>query len=448
MQAAVRSYTTMGIALVGASVVAVSPMAPPLPHVQTPVLNVSSVAVELSALSNPIAQWTQLVQTALSNVGQLGETVAASPAPILGQVVTNQVASAQVLAQFALAFGQGFVQELGNTPGEFQAAIQQIASGDITNGLVALFNAATGPVTVPLLNVILFSSLGNELAGVLQKPFANLSAAVNVLTTPFNVLPLVLTPLNLVQNLIDVVGPRAEAMAAAVKQGDPAAFANAIIGLAPALMGAIVNGDPTLPPSQGAGLLGPFGPVAAVLTLAQQVANAIKPTTTVASSLAANELPATSAKLVTLDGASPAKNVGALALTKIAAIATAEASAKTVTVDPASPAKDVNAVAPTAIGAAATPEASAAAGTAVGAQASDQDQASAKLKTGTSATKPSRVNPAKDVSDGIRKALKHVGDGSTNTAAGIGAKSSRTSTGNSKSSAGGSNGGGKHRADK
>jgi hypothetical protein len=441
MQAAVRSYKTMGVALVGASVVAVSPMAPPLPHVQVPALNVSSVAVELSALSNPITQWAQMVQTTLSNIEQLGQTAIANPAPILGQVVTNQVASAQVLAQVAQAFGQGFVEELGNTPGEFQAAFQQIDSGDITNGLVSLFNAATGPVLVPVLNIFLFSSLGTELMGVLQKPFDNLAAAANVLTTTNNLLPLLLSPLNLVQSLADVVGPRAEAMVAAVQQKDPEAFANAIIGLAPALVGAFINGDPTYLPSQGAGLFGPGGPLAAIQTLAQQVAKAITPATTAKSFVAANELPAASAKLVTLDAASPAKNVGALALTKIAAIAAPAAAAKTVTVDPALPAKDVNAVATTATSGAATSEASAATGTAVGAQAEPG-------KTGTTATKPSRVNPAKDISDGIRKALKHVGDGSTNAAAGIGAKSSSTSTGNSKSSAGRSNGGGKHRANK
>jgi hypothetical protein len=397
MQAAVRSYTTMGVALVGASVVAVSPMAPPLPHVHLPAVNVSSVAVELSALSNPITQWAQLVQTALSNIGPLGQTVNANPAPILGQVVTNQVASAQVLAQVAQTFGEAFVGELGNTPGELQAAFQQIASGDVVGGVTSVYNAAAGPLLDALYSLY-GTPIGDELTTVLQQPAANLSAAVNVLTTTNNLLPLLLTPLNIGQNLTDVVGPTAQALVDAVKQGDPAAFANALIGLAPALVGAIINGDPLTQASQGTGLLGPEGPLAAIQTLAQQVAKAITPATTAKSYVA--KLPAASAKLVTLDAASPAKNVGTLALTKTAA--------------PAAPA------------AIAAPTAAAAAG----------------------ATKPSRLNPTKDVSGGNRKASKHVGDGSTDAAAGVGAKSSNTSTTDSKSSAGGSNGGGKHRAGK
>jgi hypothetical protein len=398
MQAAVRSYKTMGVAIVGASVVAVSPMAPPLPHIQMPALNVSSVAVELSALSNPITQWGQMVQTTVSNLLQLAQTENANAFPILGQVVTNQAASAQVLAQVAQAFGEGALQELGNTPGEFQAAYQQLASGDITNGLVSLFNAATGPVLVPILNMFLFSSLGTELTGVVAKPFDNLAAAVDVLTTPNNLLPLILTPLNLVQNVIDAVGTRAEAVVAAVQQKDPEAFANALIGLAPALIGAVINGDPTLPAYQGNGLLGPSGTVAAIQTLAQQIANAIAPAKTLTSSLAVNELPTTSAKLVALNVASPAKAVGALAPTKIAAPA---ATATTVT-----------------------------------------------TATVTTAATPSRLHPAKGVSDGIRKASKHAADGSTTAAAGTGVKSSSTGTAGSKSNAGGSNGGGKHRASK
>jgi hypothetical protein len=423
MQAAVRSYKTMGVALVGASVIAVSPMAPPLPHVHLPALGVSSVAVKLSALSDPIEQWVQLLQASLSNVEQLGQTVVANPAPVLGQVVTNQVASAQVLAQVAQGLGQGFVQQLVATPGELQAAFQQLASGDIPDGLNAVLSAVTGPLIVPLLNVFLFSPLGTEFTNVLQQPFANLSAAVNVLTNTNNLLPIILSPFNIAQNMTDAVSVSAQAMVAAVNQGNIAAFASAVIGLAPALVGAIINGSPLAAASEGEGLLGPQGPLAAVLSMAQQVAKAITPATTVAASFAANALPATSAKLVTLDAASPTTDVGALAITKIAATA---APAKTVTVDPASPAKDVNAVAPTATGAAATPEASAA----------------------TTATKPSRLNPTKDVSDGIRTASKHDGHGPTNAAAGNGAEHSSTSKGGSKASAGGSNGGGKHRADK
>ena len=49
MNAAVRPYATAGVALVGASVIAISPLTPPMPDAQALQRSVSSVSVELSA---------------------------------------------------------------------------------------------------------------------------------------------------------------------------------------------------------------------------------------------------------------------------------------------------------------------------------------------------------------------------------------------------------------
>ena len=106
MQAAVRSYRTMGVALVGASVVAVSPMAPPLPHVQAVERAVSSAGVELDALVNPIEQWVQVLQAAGANLGTIAQTIIDNPTPILSQVIANQTAYAQ-------QFGANFQTDVG-----------------------------------------------------------------------------------------------------------------------------------------------------------------------------------------------------------------------------------------------------------------------------------------------------------------------------------------------
>ncbi len=60
MNAAVRPYATAGVALVGASVIAISPLAPPMPDLQAVQRSVSSVGVELSAAVNPIENWIQV----------------------------------------------------------------------------------------------------------------------------------------------------------------------------------------------------------------------------------------------------------------------------------------------------------------------------------------------------------------------------------------------------
>src|ERR1700742_4980926 len=54
--AAVRPHAAAGIALLGAGVIAVSPLAPPMPHIQAVERAVSSARVELDAMVNPIEQ--------------------------------------------------------------------------------------------------------------------------------------------------------------------------------------------------------------------------------------------------------------------------------------------------------------------------------------------------------------------------------------------------------
>jgi hypothetical protein len=54
MHAAVRPYATAGVALVGASVIAVSPIVPPLPDV-----HVHNPAAQLAVLADPFHAYKQ-----------------------------------------------------------------------------------------------------------------------------------------------------------------------------------------------------------------------------------------------------------------------------------------------------------------------------------------------------------------------------------------------------
>ena len=93
MQHAVRSSLTTGVALIGAGVIAVSPVThQPLPDLHLPAFHAS--AVQLTAQVNPITQWGQIITEALQNTKGLVTEVIADPAPVLGQVVRNQIASA------------------------------------------------------------------------------------------------------------------------------------------------------------------------------------------------------------------------------------------------------------------------------------------------------------------------------------------------------------------
>ena len=96
MEVASRPYAAGGIALVAASVIAVSPIAPPLPDVHLP--NPAQVArsVELAAATTSV-DLGQVLQQAVTNAQALLDTIRANPTPILSQIVRNQATTLQSL---------------------------------------------------------------------------------------------------------------------------------------------------------------------------------------------------------------------------------------------------------------------------------------------------------------------------------------------------------------
>ena len=102
MQVASRPYATAGIALVGASVIAVSPIAPPLPdiHVPSPAQVVRSVELTAEQLAaDTVISYPQVFQEAVTNLQAILKTAAANPTPIMSQVLANQVARSRRLPQ-------------------------------------------------------------------------------------------------------------------------------------------------------------------------------------------------------------------------------------------------------------------------------------------------------------------------------------------------------------
>ena len=85
MHTALRPYMTTGVALVGASVIAVTPISPPPAEIHMPAPRVSSASVELTAAFDPITAYTQLFTNTFNNLVGLGGEVLADPAPILRQ---------------------------------------------------------------------------------------------------------------------------------------------------------------------------------------------------------------------------------------------------------------------------------------------------------------------------------------------------------------------------
>ncbi|BCI51567.1 hypothetical protein NIIDNTM18_08450 [Mycolicibacterium litorale] len=88
MHTSVRPFATAGAALVGASAIAISPLVatPSLPDVK-----VANPAVHLSAAVDPIEAWLQVFDTSSLNLGNLADAWMQAPAPVLQQVIANQL---------------------------------------------------------------------------------------------------------------------------------------------------------------------------------------------------------------------------------------------------------------------------------------------------------------------------------------------------------------------
>ncbi|MBU9767146.1 hypothetical protein FR943_25360 [Mycobacterium sp. TNTM28] len=117
MEMRLRPYATAGIALVGAGVIAVTPVAPP-----PTVTQVSSAAVDLSAAVNPLSPWVDLFNNTSTNLTGLADAYFEAPAPILQQVIVNQVANLDRLLNDPGSIGDVLSGIGDNLDKAFQAA--------------------------------------------------------------------------------------------------------------------------------------------------------------------------------------------------------------------------------------------------------------------------------------------------------------------------------------
>lgn len=433
MQLAVCSYLATGVAVAGVGALAVSPLAPPMPDINVPVAH-SSAAVELSSLVNPLEGYAAAFTQAFQNTVALGQRIADNPAPILSQVVKNQLTSAAAISTFVEAFGSSLGGAFAEAPEQLKLATEQFAAGDVSGALTTVQNALLGPVVQAVFDTLFLNpEVWTGFQNALRQPVANALAVVDLLNVNNvgNLLGPLLAPVQLITDVSSAVGAAGDGIFAGVKGGDLEQVANAVLNLGPDLTQAILNGN-VLAGGFGAGLLGPQGIVAGLLTIRDLVAGAITPPA--AKTTLAGLAAAPAVTKVTLDVAPQAP-----------AIAAPKAGTETGGTESAAGAESAPAAdagtAPEAP--AASPEAPAketvaekeAAGTAAETIVKESPKAvPGKPGTGVSTKK---IHPLKDVRDGIRGALKNVNKGLKDAAAGLGGKSAKPAKSEGSTKSGG-----------
>lgn len=308
MQLTVRPYVTAGIALVGASVIAVTPITP-LPETQAARTMASSSAVQLSAMANPIQPWANLVQNTIGNAGELGTAWLSDPAPALRQILSNQFGYAELYANSMVGFVKGMAEwatgdGYGSLPNGLREAADELKTGNIEGAVQALNTSF----------IMMFLGGPISLMGLLEIPVSiskNITAALEAVNTQVMYLGL-----GFLQNTLGVttqIGDSAQAIFDAIRVGDLVGAVSEAIGTPANVLNALINGyDNGFSTMPGLITSGADGSVPGLLTtlfvgLPQAIAAAIAPPAPASRAPLAEvaSLPAPAATLVSLETSSP-----------------------------------------------------------------------------------------------------------------------------------------------
>ncbi|WP_131722512.1 hypothetical protein [Mycolicibacterium conceptionense] len=400
MQVAARPYFTAGVALLGAGVIAISPVAPPMPDIAIPAI--SSAQVNLSAATDPITAYLELFGTTFDNVLAAVGTELADTAPVLRQIIANQITTATALGEGLQGAAEGLANVLDPSnpygiPAQLQLAFEDLVAGDINGAVSNAWSALLSPV----LNVGL--PLLEPLTAAIRQPIQNL---LNVVDTPLAILYPVLGALSVAYGTVIATGNVGQDIVDSIKAGDILGTVNTLVSGPAVIANAFLNGDET-----GGGVFGPsLGLVSAIRMAREAIAAAITPPAEEEAPAAANATLASASKVVTLDVTPKA----AAATPVAAAVAAPAAADETVTA-----AEDAADAAPDA--------------------GSPVVKESIKAEPGkTLSTK--RPTPVKQVREGVQGAVKNLTDGIKKATEGLGGKSTKAGK-HAKSSGGSSSSG-------
>ncbi|OBK05385.1 MULTISPECIES: hypothetical protein [Mycolicibacterium] len=402
MQDVAHPYLAAGVALIGAGAIAMSPVAPPMPDITVPAI--SSAEVSLSAAVDPIEAYTALFTNTFTNLQTLIDAELANPAPVLQQVIANQISSVQGLVAGLQGAGAGMAEILDpnnpyGIPATLQLAFENLLAGDINGAVANTWGALLSPVLyagLPLLTPI---------TAAIRQPIQNL---LNVVDTQTAIIFPVLGLINVGYGTVTAAGNVGQAIVDSIREGDPLGVASALVSSPAVIANAILNGDET-----GGGILGPgLGLLSTLRQARELIAAAITPPPPAEEEApaAANATLASASKVVTLDVTPKA----AAATPVAAAVAAPAAADETVTA-----AEDAADAAPGA-------------GTPV-------VKESIKAEPGkTLSTK--RPTSVKQVREGVQGAVKNLTDGIKKATEGLGGKSTKAGK-HAKSSGGSSSSG-------
>lgn len=309
MQLALRPYVTAGVAIVGASIIAATPVTAAAPEIQNRVVALSAAVQTLdlpspstagpfatplaeSSFVDPIARWAEVFELTSTNLTQLFQNALADPAPVLRQIIANQTGYAELVGESLTTIVQNIINTVTiYIPDYLEEARAEFEAGDIM-GVGNVMSRATLTIASSLFPMLNLLSIPDQMVG-------NLSSVLNLLTfKSFRDVGLLgqvgMGYVSLIQGYVSAGAARiGQNLYDAVQDGDLVKFASTIINAPADTVSSILNGSyvppnrPGRPGSWTAGLFSPdrmYAPLHAFLVdIPKAIAAAITPPATPAT---------------------------------------------------------------------------------------------------------------------------------------------------------------------
>lgn len=142
MTLALRPYVTAGVALVGAGIIAVTPVAAPPPTIQAHSIQLSA------AIDNPVDVFAPVFDKARTVIETNIQNELANPFPIANAVLSRALADGQTLGDIANTLAPVITNLVKGFPVTTEFALKKLAAGDLDGALGAYVGLFFGPVFV------------------------------------------------------------------------------------------------------------------------------------------------------------------------------------------------------------------------------------------------------------------------------------------------------------
>ncbi len=303
MQLALRPYVTAGVAIVGAGVIAATPITAVAPDIQNRAVTLSAAVQTMdlptpadadlfattlaeSSFVDPIARWAEVFTLTSTNLTKLFENALADPAPVLRQIIANQTGYAELVGESMSTTVQNLINAATiYIPEYMEEARLKFEAGDIM-GVGNVMSRATLTIASTLFPMLNLLSIPKQMVG-------NLSSVLNLLSyKSFIDVGLVgqvgMGYVSLIQGYVSAGAARiGQDLYDAIEDGDVVKFASTIINAPADTVSSILNGSyvpprrPGAPGSWTAGLFSPdrtYAPLRAFLIdVPKAIAAAITP---------------------------------------------------------------------------------------------------------------------------------------------------------------------------